>query len=294
MSIMSEKSTFSVITHTWNPMVGCLHNCVYCMARKLAKRFAEGASYADQYSRLGSAKGGSSILICDKADLFGDWVPSGSIVDVINAVRDADSSITFLFLTKNPKRYQDFVNIFPENCLLGATIETNRDMGYEKHSKAPKPSERYNAMKNLSFPKKFISIEPMMDFDKNVFLKWIQNISPEECVLGINARHVDLLNPTQNGEEEKQMYCWNCGVTSKAGKSKIIFEVGDRVPVKPLVSYCLKCSAILEPNWMTCYLCKSYGKTFNTGLFMHGGLMHHALCKKCREVVEIIAQEREE
>ena len=125
------------------------------------------------------------------------------------------------------------------------------------------------------------------------FLKWIQDISPEECVLGMNARQSDLLNPTPKKEEKRQLYCWNCGTTTKAGKDKVMFEVGDKVSVKPLITYCLKCSAILEPNWMTCYLCKSYGKTFNTGLFMHRGLMHHALCKKCREAVEIIARKRE-
>ena len=26
-------------SHTWNPVTGCLHNCVYCYARDIAWRF---------------------------------------------------------------------------------------------------------------------------------------------------------------------------------------------------------------------------------------------------------------
>lgn len=289
---MSEKTTFSFVTLTWNPVVGCFHNCVYCMAREMAKRFAKGASYADKYSRLGNVKSNSFVLVCDKADLFGQWVPDELIVKILNAIRDADPSITFLFLTKNPKRYQNFVDVFPENCLLGVTIETNRDGEYGKYSRAPRPSERYIAMKKLSFPRKFVSIEPMMDFDKDVFLNWIRDIAPEECVMGLNARQSDLSNPSPLDEEKRELYCWNCGTTTKAGRDKVVSEVGDKVPAQPLITYCLKCSAILEPKWMTCYLCKRYDNTFNTGLFMHAGLMHHALCKRCREAVEIVANKR--
>lgn len=279
------------ITHTWNPVIGCLHNCVYCMARGMAKRFAEGSLYADKYSRLSNAKGGSFILLCDKADLFGNWASDEWIKNVINAVRDADPSITFLFLTKNPTRYHDFVNMFPENCLLGATIETNRDEEYEKYSKAPKPSERNTAMKNLNFPRKFISIEPVMDLDPDIFENWIRKIAPEMSVIGYEPRPSDLLK-AEMIEEKNEMYCWNCGMAMRVGRVKVVSEVGDKVPEPSLVTCCLECGAILEPKLITCYLCKNYSKTFYTGLFMHGGLMYHALCEKCRETVKRVVHRR--
>jgi len=34
----------------------------------------------------------------------------------------------FLFLTKNPERYRDFLDEFPPNSILGATIETDDDL----------------------------------------------------------------------------------------------------------------------------------------------------------------------
>jgi len=31
--------------YTWNPVVGCLHGCPYCYARRMAERFKGGKAY---------------------------------------------------------------------------------------------------------------------------------------------------------------------------------------------------------------------------------------------------------
>ncbi len=56
---------------------------------------------------------------------------------------------------------------------LGATIESNRDYGV---SKAPSPMERYEAMSAIEWCMKFLSIEPIMDFDFEEFSMWIKDI----------------------------------------------------------------------------------------------------------------------
>ncbi len=56
-------------------------------------------------------------------DLFGSWIPNEWIEQVIKVVKE-NPQHTFQFLTKNPKRYLEFN--FPENCWLGATVESGR------------------------------------------------------------------------------------------------------------------------------------------------------------------------
>ena len=41
---------FDVITKTWNPVIGCKHNCSYCWARNLAEtRLAHMDKYKDGF-----------------------------------------------------------------------------------------------------------------------------------------------------------------------------------------------------------------------------------------------------
>lgn len=50
-----------------------------------------------------------TIFVCSMADLFGEWVPDYWIEEIIDACRDAPQH-RYLFLTKNPKRYDELVN----------------------------------------------------------------------------------------------------------------------------------------------------------------------------------------
>lgn len=104
------------------------------------------------------------------------WVPREWIESVLRVVR-SKPTVRFLFLTKNPARYLEFVDEFSDNAILGATIETNRDY---KLSRAPPPKERYEAMLKLRWRWKAIFIEPILDFDEE-FIRWIRDIGP--CVI---------------------------------------------------------------------------------------------------------------
>ena len=129
---------FSVVTRTWNPVSGCLHGCVYCWARRLAltklrntRRYREGFKprlNPEEFRRRFSE--GDLVFVCDMGDLFGEWVPSEWIERVIEYTGRFPRT-DFLFLTKNPARYHEFLDKFPPNAILGATIETNRDERYD-------------------------------------------------------------------------------------------------------------------------------------------------------------------
>lgn len=97
----------------------------------------------------------------------------------------------FLIQTKNPRELFNKVNSFPDNVYLNVTIETNRDEGYRAISKnAPLPSERYKAYLEFKHPHKFLTIEPIFDFDEDIFLEWVKQLSPKRVYIGYESKGV--------------------------------------------------------------------------------------------------------
>jgi len=126
-------------------------------------------------------------------DMFGKWVPREWILRVIGHTRKF-SKTSFLFLTKNPSRYFEFINHFGENAFLGATIETDVDDNYASISKAPPPSERIRAMTQLKWDKKFVSIEPVMTFTQR-FANAIIRMAPRIVYIGYDRYGIGLPEP---------------------------------------------------------------------------------------------------
>lgn len=61
----------------------------------------------------------TKIFVSSMGDLFGEWVPDEWIEEVLAVARKCPQH-TFIFLTKNPKRYQEFE--FFNNCWIGTSI----------------------------------------------------------------------------------------------------------------------------------------------------------------------------
>lgn len=128
------------LTHTWNPGYGCLRGCTYCYARELhimrmvAK--ASGAKLPVQYdvpfneiqyfmSRLKIVKKSrvvKKVFVGSMSDIC-YWNPDFMAL-VLNVIRERPE-INFMFLTKDPKVYYNY--IFPLNCVLGVTVTSNND-----------------------------------------------------------------------------------------------------------------------------------------------------------------------
>ena len=202
-STQTMSRMFDLVTETWNPVTGCFHDCPYCWARKLAEtklkhvnRYAKGFKprlNEKEFKRR--FKPDSLVFVSDMGDLFGYWVPKEWIQQVLDYIKEFPET-TFLLLTKNPNRYLDF--IIPENCIQGATIETNRHKFL--FSLAPTPEERAEAMEmiklNLNNSKTMVSIEPIMDFDFSILVKWIRDIEPEFVYIGYDNHGNNLEEPS--------------------------------------------------------------------------------------------------
>ncbi|MEM1550914.1 MAG: DUF5131 family protein [Candidatus Bathyarchaeia archaeon] len=204
--MLDKDSLLREITYSWNPIVGCLHNCIYCWSRRYAARLASrgvepyksrGFSPTLVESRLRQRlPDGRFIFVSDMGDMWGDWVPREWIERVLRVVRSKSRS-RFLFLTKNPIRYLEFIDEFSDNTILGATIETNRDY---KLSGAPSPRRRYETMLELDWKWKIIVIEPILDFDEE-FIDWIYKIKPCMVYIGYDNYRNKLPEPSLSKTE---------------------------------------------------------------------------------------------
>jgi hypothetical protein len=84
---------------------------------------------------------------------------------------------------------------------LLTTLETNRDEGYREIAQAPLPSDRYQQLLNLNYPRKVLTIEPVMDFDLEIFSRWILDLNPEYVWIGYNSRPKKVSLPEPNKDK---------------------------------------------------------------------------------------------
>jgi protein gp37 len=119
------KKTIGWADYTWNPLNGCRHNCKYCAAEKANIRFKfipdwkTPVFFAQRLMEPYKVYKPSRIFVVFMGDLFGDWVDRDWILKVIKVAK-FNPQHTFMFLTKNPKRYLEFE--FPANSMLGCTL----------------------------------------------------------------------------------------------------------------------------------------------------------------------------
>jgi protein gp37 len=93
------------------------------MANRLKGRFGypadspfEPTFHADKARDPDNIRAPSKIFVCSMGDLFGKWVPADWITMILDTVQ-FNPQHTFIFLTKNPRRYSEFG--FPVNAWIG-------------------------------------------------------------------------------------------------------------------------------------------------------------------------------
>lgn len=192
-----NKTKIDWCDSTWNPVTGCFHGCEYCYARGIANRFSTAdkchtfvnghpigkiheldeqaivieTSMKTPYPfgfeptfhryRLNEYqnKKGRNIFVCSMADLFGDWVPDEWIEKVFKACENAPQH-NYLFLTKNPKRYEKMLDRYmPPNMWFG-------------WSQTGPMGDKCNFTTHHSV-KTFISIEPLLEPFEEFYIRGV-------------------------------------------------------------------------------------------------------------------------
>jgi protein gp37 len=172
---------------TWNPVWGCLNNCPYCYARKIAKRFYKKIANKESFKSIKSMqlynfipiwiesnfdkkfpKKSKKIFVNSMSDI--SWWDSEWMKKVLDKIKQYPQH-KFLFLTKQPEIYL-YYN-FPDNCWLGVTITSNDDFMYKNEKTFDFVLKKYS---NLEYYNIFYSLEPMtdkIDIDLHVMPNWI-------------------------------------------------------------------------------------------------------------------------
>lgn len=177
-----NKSKIDWCDSSWNPITGCLHDCEYCYARGIARRFGNyqgddghlhivnttdkrkvaypfGFSPTLHRHRLTDPQKKAkpqTIFVGSMADIFGAWVPDGWVKEVFDACAAAPQH-RYLFLTKNPARYRSLaLGSLPPQHFYGVTITGDE-----------KPLEQL-----CSNYRMFASIEPLRQMPDLEFIKF--------------------------------------------------------------------------------------------------------------------------
>ncbi len=185
----SKGNMYEFVTHTWNTVKGaCGHDCSYCYMKRWGKlnpaRFDEKELKTD----LGS---GNFIFVGSSNDMFADDVPSEWIKKTLDHCKSFYNR--YLLQTKNPKRFHEFG--LDNRFILGTTIESNRDYP-EVYNNSPSPVERASELSKVVCDK-FITIEPILDFDLDIFVELINTVKPKWVNIGADSGNNKLPEPSK-------------------------------------------------------------------------------------------------
>jgi DNA repair photolyase len=135
------------------------------------------------------------VFVCDCTDLFGHWVPTSLIRQILFEIMNSPAK--FLLLTKNPQRYGQYImetaDQIPSNCTLGCTIESDIDHIISGQPETHRIAEMQN-YSNIGYPI-MVSIEPIMQFSLK-FIERVGRLKPKFVAIGYDNYNHGLPEPS--------------------------------------------------------------------------------------------------
>ena len=126
----------------------------------------EPTFYRYRMQELDQAKTGRNIFVGSMADLFGNWVPDAWIYEIFEVCR-MHGQHNYLFLTKNPERYERLKLPDTDNMFYGTSVTKEAEI--ERIHRLP------------AGKKTFISIEPILE---NINAKrYIDSFTPVDWII---------------------------------------------------------------------------------------------------------------
>ena len=185
---------YTFVTHTWNTVKGeCPHDCSYCYMKRLGIQIPARFDESELNIKLGNNR---FIFVGSSNDLFAAGHPDEWIIRTLEHCSEYPDN-KYLFQTKNPRRFLDFVDMpfIGESTGLCTTIETNRWYP-EIMGNTLRPQERATAMEVASkYVPTLVTIEPMLDFDLDELVSLVKQCNPRQVQIGADSGGNNLPEP---------------------------------------------------------------------------------------------------
>lgn len=206
-------------TKTYNTAVGCKFDCVYCRPsfQRQLKRVAGTLNCPDCYTytphyhpeRLDKIPSSPIVFVFGTGDI--SFYEPNFVRKTFSAIDNHRPRMKkiYYFQSKNPVCFNQYLPWFNEHddVILLTTIETNRDEGYREISQAPLPTQRIWDFYDLDYPRKVVTIEPVLEFDFEIMATWLVLLrnqgSLEYVWFGFDSKNCGLPEPS---EKEAQRF----------------------------------------------------------------------------------------
>jgi DNA repair photolyase len=188
----SKGNMYDFVTHTWNPIKGkCPHDCSYCYMKRWGEQKPLRLDEKELRTELGS---GNFIFVGSSTDMFAGDICGTWITTVLDYMKVFDNS--YLLQSKNPYGFIEFKEDIPKDTVICTTIETNRFYGNIMNN-SPDPADRALSMEKISLPK-YVTIEPIMDFDLEQMVMYIKACQPVQVNIGADSGRNNLPEPSRD------------------------------------------------------------------------------------------------
>lgn len=188
----SKGNMYEFITHTWNTVKGsCYHDCSYCYMKRWGKQKPVRFDEKELKTDLGKD---NFIFVGSSCDMFAEYIKGEWIDKTLWKCIESQDENSFFFQSKNVLGMIEMQNYFPKNHSVCTTIETNRY--YPKiMNNAPPPIKRHNLFFDLFSVNKYITIEPIMDFDIRLFVDMLNRYNVKQINIGADSGNNNLPEP---------------------------------------------------------------------------------------------------
>lgn len=185
------------IDSTWNLIKGsCLYKCSYCSIEAMRQRYnSDPVKLRLDEKELRITPKPGKYFIGSSLDMWHPDIPSDWIMKVLYRLRQLNYN--YIFQSKNPESFLVWIDYFPTNTELCTTIETNRK--YSQMGNAPDIVDRIEAIKKLGEMGFYttITIEPIMDFDFDIFARMLYEAKPHKIYIGADSQKSELKEPSK-------------------------------------------------------------------------------------------------
>lgn len=194
---VSKGNMYDFVTHTWNTVKGeCPHGCSYCYMHRFGKQRPARFDAKELKTDLGE---GNFIFVGSSCDMFAEAIPGDWIVNTLTKCQGYGNR--YLFQSKNPERMRRYLS---EGCdwltreaVACTTLETNRWYP-EIMRNSPNAAQRVDGMKRLRGIPHYVTIEPIIDFDLELFVDWIRACEPVQVNIGADSGNNHLPEPSRD------------------------------------------------------------------------------------------------